>query len=132
MSDEVKQLWDDDRINRLIRDILTEQPNHTPRGLARRTAYTVRDDLQAAIAAEKAKVAELERAVVWAPVEDGSHDAQHFNHTITIDRDYLKLSVPGLDGGPHDEVEVGLPEGWALCRRITQEGVDDARNNYND
>lgn len=58
---------------------------------------------------------------VWTPLEDGEYDAQHFNHQITVDRDYLKLSCPGFDGGPHDEVEVGLPEGVRLCRLVKVE-----------
>lgn len=54
----------------------------------------------------------------WQPLPDGRYDAQHFNHEIEVDRDYLKLSCPGFDGGVHDEVEVGLPDDIRLCHLV--------------
>lgn len=91
----------------------------------------IRDAYENACAAEmQALRAELAAAQAqlqgaWVPVPDGRYDAQHFHHKITIDRDYLKLSVPGLDGGPHEEVEVGLPEGWRLCRAVAAPVAED-------
>jgi hypothetical protein len=70
-----------------------------------------------------ARIKELEAELIevktkaWVPVPDGNYDAQHFNHVFAIDRDCLKLSVPGLDGGAHDEVEIGLPDGIRLCKQ---------------
>lgn len=53
-------LWTNERINICINDVVASQPNHTPRGLARRVLYIVRDDMQAAIAAKDERIRELE------------------------------------------------------------------------
>lgn len=54
-------LVSDQRIDEYINAALDSQPNPTPRGLVRRVAYTVRDEMQAAIDALRAGNAELAR-----------------------------------------------------------------------
>jgi hypothetical protein len=69
-------LWTDERINELIKAVLSKQPNHTPRGLARRVAYTVRDDMSGQIAALEQERDLLAHALLLAAgcIEDGGID----------------------------------------------------------
>jgi hypothetical protein len=64
-----EMLWDDQAINNVISAYIVL--GHTPRGLARRVAYEVRDDMQA-------RIAELE-----AELEIVSQDAMFQNNEVT-------------------------------------------------
>jgi hypothetical protein len=60
-------------------------------------------------------------AKVWMPVEDGLYDAQHFNHNIIVEGEWLKVFEPDMYGsGSHDEAEVALPDDLRLCRLVDQ------------
>ena len=58
----LKELWADERINALINEILSTSA-HTPRGLARRVSYTVRDDYEAKLDEYQAVILHY---VVWS------------------------------------------------------------------
>ena len=64
------QVWSDERINELIKSVMIDQPNHTPRGLVRRVSYAIRDDYEHELAAARARMAELEAALALAPTDD--------------------------------------------------------------
>jgi len=40
-------LWSDERIGELTKSMLTQEPNHTPKGLVRRVTYAMREDYEA-------------------------------------------------------------------------------------
>lgn len=54
-------LWSDTRINERINQVLSEQPNHTPRGLVRRVSYAMRAEYEAELAKLRAENADLKR-----------------------------------------------------------------------
>lgn len=56
---EQQQMWTYPQIDELIDKYIVN--HHTPRGLVRRVCYEVRDDMQAALDAAQARIAELER-----------------------------------------------------------------------
>lgn|SRR5438876_4269180 len=58
-------LWSDERIGELIKSVLMDEPNHTPRGLVRRVSYIIRTDYETERAAHLARVAELELDSVY-------------------------------------------------------------------
>lgn len=60
-------LWTDERIDELIISVLFN--NHTPRGLARRVSYTVRDDYETALAAANERIRHLEAELADEIVE---------------------------------------------------------------
>lgn len=74
------------------------------------------------IEAQGRRLAELERAVVWAPVEDGEYSmGPDFAPVhISCNRDAANTWIEYAGS------EVMLPMDMAVFRRITQEGVDDA------
>jgi hypothetical protein len=49
----------------------------------------------------------------WEPVSDGRYEAQHIGDFFSIDRDYLTVR-----DGHDNQIEIGLPEGWHICRLV--------------
>lgn len=83
-----------------------------------------------------ARIKELEAELAaaqqrrWEPVPDGEYEGQHTNHTIIVDGEWLTISepywrLPDDEEPSFEEATLALPEDYALCRRVQEEGADD-------
>jgi hypothetical protein len=73
-----QSLWSDERIGELIKSVLMDEPNHTPRGLVRRVSYIIRTDYEAELVRLRtaAIAAWNRRCGSWQPLR---HDDPYFN-----------------------------------------------------